>query len=202
MGHPLPDERVSALAFEVEKIHHGMPSGIDNTVVTFCRPVYFQRGQTDYDPIIETFQIVAPFTIVIGDTGIASPTALTVEDVRRRWQTDKAHYENTFDAIGEITKRARQSLQISSGKMPKFLRTLGDLMNQNHELLTKIGVSSSELENLVAAARQAGALGAKLSGAGRGGNIIALAPSEIATQIAQALQTAGAKRTILSTIGG
>jgi len=201
VGYHLPDERVSALAFEVEKIHHGTPSGIDNTVVTYTRPVYFQRGQASHDPIIETLQVARPFTIVIGDTGIASPTALTVEDVRQRWQADKAHYEKIFDAIGEISQKAYQAIQSGSETMPKFLRTLGELMSQNHELLNRIGVSSSELECLVAAARQAGALGAKLSGAGRGGNIIALAPSEIATQIIQALQTAGAKRTILSTVG-
>jgi mevalonate kinase len=201
VGNPLPDERVSALAFEVEKIHHGTPSGIDNTVVTYARPVYFQRGQAGRDPIIEAFQVARSFTIIIGDTGIATPTALTVEEVRQRWQTDKAHYEKIFDAIGAISQKAYQAIQSGSETMAEFLKTLGELMNQNHELLTRIGVSSPELECLVAAAQQDGALGAKLSGAGRGGNMIALAPSENAARIAQALQTAGAKHTILSTVG-
>ncbi len=68
-GHPLPDEKVSALAFEIEKIHHGTPSGIDNTVVTYSMPVYFVKGKP-----IETLQVRRPFTIVIGDTGVSSPT--------------------------------------------------------------------------------------------------------------------------------
>ncbi len=45
LGKPLPNERISEMAYEIEKIHHGTPSGIDNTVVTFQKPVYFQRGE-------------------------------------------------------------------------------------------------------------------------------------------------------------
>ena len=77
---------------------------------------------------------------------------------------------------------------------------LGELMNQNHALLQEMTVSSPELDHLVNAARKAGALGAKLSGGGRGGNMIALVKPEIAEAVSRSLKEAGAKNTIITTI--
>jgi mevalonate kinase len=185
LGYPLPDEQVSALAFEVEKIHHGTPSGIDNTVVTYAQPVYFVKGQ-----LVETFQVAQPFTIIIADTGISAPTKESVGDVRRAWQADPQTYERLFAAAGSIARTARQAIE--SGH-PEWM---GPLMNENHELLQKMGVSSPELDRLVKAAQKAGARGAKLSGGGRGGNMIALAEGDQTEVISLALQTAGAVRTI------
>lgn len=190
LGAPLDDEQVNKLAYDVEKIHHGTPSGIDNTVVTYAKPVYFVRQQP-----IETFNIAKPFSIIIADTGIASPTALAVGDVRKAWGADPAHYEQLFSAIGSITRTARQAIE--SG----FPERLGPLMNENHELLIEMGVSSRELDRLVTTAQASGALGAKLSGGGRGGNMIALVNAEDAEAISQALQKAGAVRTITTVLG-
>ena len=189
LGHPLPDEQVSALAYEVEKIHHGTPSGIDNTVVTYARPVYFVRraaphagpppgGERGSTPLIETFAVPRPFTIVIGDTGIPAPTRETVADVRRGWESDPARYERLFAAAGSIAKAARQAIEDGHPER------LGPLMDENHALLRKMGVSSPELDVLVRAAKSAGALGAKLSGGGRGGNMIALVGQRIEQRIA------------------
>lgn len=189
LGQPLSDEQVSALAFEVEKLHHGTPSGIDNTVITYVRPVYFVRGQP-----IQTLQVAQPFTIVIGDTGISSPTAIAVGDVRRLWGEKPAHYESLFDSAGQIARQARQAIE--SGRPEE----LGALMDANHSLLQEMGVSSPELDRLVSAARTSGARGAKLSGSGRGGNMIALASPETASLIANALSAAGAYRTIVTTV--
>ncbi len=189
LGHPLPDEKVSALAYEVEKIYHGTPSGIDNSVVTFAKPVYFVKGRP-----IETLKVRRPFTLVIGDTGVSSPTAAAVGEVRKAWQAGKAQYEAYFDSAGAIADSARQAIE--SG----VVELLGPLMDANHGVLRKIGVSSPELDALVLAARRAGAWGAKLSGAGQGGNMIALAPPERADAIAGALQKAGAARTIVTQI--
>ena len=187
LGHPLPDEQVSALAFEVEKIHHGTPSGIDNTVITFARPVYFIKDKT-----IETFDIAKPFTIIIGDTGLASPTRESVGDVRKGWQIDLQKFETLFSAVGSITKFARYAIETGHSEQ------LGPLMNKNHNLLQEMGASSAELDRLVNAAREAGALGAKLSGGGRGGNMIALVESRNASFVAKSLRDAGAKRTIVT----
>jgi len=189
LGCELPDERVSALAYEVEKLHHGTPSGIDNTVVTYALPVYFVRGQP-----LHVLRLPAAFTLVIGDTGVPSLTAAAVGDVRRRWQADPARYEALFDEIGTLAQAARAVIE--SGRPHK----LGPLMDANHAVLQAIGVSSPELDRLVDAARSAGALGAKLSGGGRGGNMLALARLRDARRVAEALHAAGSARTLITTV--
>jgi mevalonate kinase len=189
LGQPLSDEQVSALAFEIEKLHHGTPSGIDNTVVTYARPVYFVKGQPP-----ETFKVGAPFTVVIGDTGVAASTKAAVSDVRSLWQTAPGRWEDVFDQVGEIARQARAAIE--SGDVS----ALGPLMDANQVLLQRMSVSSPELERLLSAARAAGAQGAKLSGGGRGGNMIALVAKEKAPAVAEALQSAGAKRTIITRV--
>ncbi|MFZ5884975.1 MAG: mevalonate kinase [Chloroflexota bacterium] len=187
---PMTDEEVNAFAYEIEKIHHGTPSGIDNTVITYAKPVYFVRGQP-----IETFTVGQPFTLVIGDTGIPAPTKESVGDVRKLWEADKERWEEVFDRIGRIVKEARE--QIERGKW----KELGGLMNDNHALLQQMTVSSPELDRLVEAARKAGALGAKLSGGGRGGNMIALVKPPDVEAVVRSLKEAGAKNTIVTQIG-
>ena len=189
LGHPLNDEQVSELAYEVEVIHHGTPSGIDNSVITYAKPVYYVKGKT-----IETLQVKDAFTLVIGDTGIQSPTANVVGDVRQAWEKARDQFDGLFDAIGAITASAREAVE--AGK----INSLGSLMDENHALLRRFSVSSPELDGLVEAARSAGALGAKLSGAGRGGNMIALVTPESSENVAKALVNAGAIRTILTEI--
>ncbi|MBW8009740.1 MAG: mevalonate kinase [Chloroflexi bacterium] len=190
LGSVLPDETVSDIAFQVEKIHHGTPSGIDNTVVTYQKPVYFVSGQP-----LELLSIPKPFYLVIGNTGISSSTAAAVGDVRKAWEADKETYEAIFTEVGEIATQARGLIE---GGEPEGL---GPLMDQNHELLIEMGVSSPELNVLVGAARNSGSLGAKLSGAGRGGNMIALVQKENTVNVAEALMAAGAINTISTLIG-
>jgi len=189
LGLPLTDGQVSQLAYGTEALYHGTPSGIDNTVVTSACPVYFVKGQS-----IETLRVGAPFTIVIGDTGIPAPTKESVGDVRRLWERDLDYWEKVFDEVGGLAKRARSAIETGDATL------LGDLMNQNHKLLQTMTVSSPELDRLVHVARSVGALGAKLSGGGRGGNMIALVKPDRAEIIANALRTVGAKNTILTTI--
>ncbi|MBU4225791.1 MAG: mevalonate kinase [Chloroflexi bacterium] len=184
---PLSDEQVNSLAFEVERLYHGTPSGIDNTVITYARPVFFVKGQP-----IEPLRVGWPFTIVIGDSGIPSPTKETVGDVRRKWEADPQPVEKIFDQIGVVVHEARQAIEI--GNIP----ALGSLMDENHALLREMGVSSAALDRLTEAARKSGALGAKLSGGGRGGNMIAVVSKEDAPAVADALMSAGARRTIIT----
>ncbi len=189
IAYPLTNEQVNDLVFEIEKLHHGTPSGIDNTVITYNMPVYFIKGQP-----VETFKTGKPFTIVIADTGIPALTKESVGDVRRLWLKDTNYFENIFNEIAQISLIARRSIE--SGR-PELL---GELMDHNHSLLQEMTVSSAELDNLVTAARSAGALGAKLSGGGRGGNMIALVEQAKAESVAGALISAGAKRTIIAEI--
>jgi mevalonate kinase len=177
----LNDARISELAFEVERIHHGTPSGIDNTVVAFDRPIFFQRGQP-----AEPLTVGAACRFLIADTGTAAPTAEAVGRVRRRWEADPKALEAAFDEIARLVLEARQALL--DGAAPR----LGQAMQRNHGLLVDLGVSSRELDRLVEAAHDAGSLGAKMSGGGLGGHMIALVTPERQEAVARALQASGA----------
>jgi mevalonate kinase len=189
LDHSMTVEEVNAFTYEIEKLHHGTPSGIDNTVVTYARPVYFVKGQS-----IEIFSVAEPFTIVIADTGISAPTKESVGDVRRLWMNNKSRWEMVFDKIGEISFTARRAIEAGKPEL------LGELMNENHALLQELTVSSPELDGLVEAARHAGAWGAKLSGGGRGGNMIALVDADGAETVAFSLKEAGATNTIITQV--
>jgi mevalonate kinase len=206
-GRELPAAQISALVYESERRLHGTPSGIDNTVVAFEQPIWFQRAirqqssaaspiGANASPQSSSFlPIAAPFTLVIGDTGVRSPTRGPVGALRQRRQEQPARYEALFDQVGEIVAGARAAL--ASGDTA----ALGPLLSANHELLGALGVSSPELDRLVRAALAAGSLGAKLSGAGWGGVMLALAPDAEATPaIAAALTGAGAARVLTTSV--
>ncbi|MCP4422937.1 MAG: mevalonate kinase [Chloroflexi bacterium] len=178
------DEWVSNLTYQVEKIHHGTPSGIDNTVVSYERPVYFVRQE----PVnrIEPFGTKRPLRFLVADSGVSSSTKMVVADVRCLWQINRSQFEALFDGCGRIAQAARAAIE--GGQVEE----IGRLMSENQQFLQEMTVSSPKLETLVAAAMQAGALGAKLSGAGRGGNMIALVTAEMETAVRQALLNAGA----------
>lgn len=195
LGLRLPEDRVSDLAYEVEKIHHGTPSGIDNSVVTYARPIYFERQPVSGEKRLETLPVGQPFTLVIGDSGVLSSTARAVGSVRESWKANPQYFESIFLQIGELVRKARRTIEAGD------LQTLGFLMGENQALLNEIGVSSEELDRLVRAALRAGALGAKLSGAGLGGNMIALVAAEKADKMANVLKSAGAVRTYITRIG-
>jgi mevalonate kinase len=191
LGHSLSAAEVSDLVFEVERIHHGTPSGIDNTVIAYEQPVYFVRGESSGPVLIS---VGAPFTLLIADTGLPSLTRCLVGRVRGEWQRNPTRYQALFKSIGDIVRDARR--RIESGEVD----SLGPLMNENHAILTELGVSSAILDGLVGAAQAAGASGAKLSGAGQGGSMLALVNDETAHNVAAALMTAGAVGVIHTTV--
>jgi mevalonate kinase len=176
-------EVVSDLTYEVEKIHHGTPSGIDNTVVAWEQPVSFVRGQPP-----RTFTIAEPFRLLIADSGATASTREAVAGVRRRYEEAPASYLNLFDRMGAVARAAREAIE--EGRLAE----LGPLLDENHALLRRIGVSLPLLDELVAAARAGGAAGAKLTGGGLGGNVIALVTGESEGRVAAALREAGAVR--------
>jgi mevalonate kinase len=193
-GHPLGDAEVAALVYEGERAYHGTPSGIDNTVVSYEQPIWFVRGTNNAPPIIEPLRIRTPFSLVIGDTGVRAPTYITVGGVRERWQRNAQHFNARFAQIGAVADAARAAF--ANGQIEQ----LGRLFDQNQALLEEIGVSSPELDHLIDAARAAGALGAKLSGGGGGGIMIAVATAETAPTIQAALHAAGAVRVLHTTV--
>jgi len=206
LGQQLAPAEISALVYASEQRFHGTPSGIDNTVIAYEQPIWFVREPRTENqelraessdssvvlhpssPLIVPIAIATPFTLLIGDTGIRSATRLPVGAVRQRWQAETERFEALFDQVGAIVARAREVLE--HGDIP----ALGLLLSHNHHLLQQIGVSSRELDALVGAALTAGALGAKLSGAGRGGVMLALVTPDTRARVAAALELAGAKR--------
>lgn len=187
------NERVSDLTFEVERLLHGTPSGIDNTVVAHEKPVYFVREEPRNR--IETVIVARPLRLLVADTGVTSVTKSVVGNVRRQWQADPQRFERIFDGCGHIADLARRAIERGA------VRELGRLMIENQALLREMTVSSMELDQLVAVATSAGSLGAKLSGAGRGGNMIALVTKANEEDVRRALLSAGATSVMRSTLG-
>jgi len=189
LGTSPEDLVISDLAFQLEKISHGDPSGIDNSVIAYEKPIYYVREKP-----IELLKVGRAFTIVIGNSGVKSATKVAVAAVRERYQSSPIKFEYLFQKIGAISNEAR--INIESGN----INVIGEKMIENHKLLQELGVSCPELDNLVEAGIHAGAIGAKLCGGGLGGNIIALAGDDAAAQIADALLIAGAVKTYITII--
>jgi mevalonate kinase len=190
-GHSLSPDEISDLAYEVEKLHHGTPSGIDNKVISHQKPVYFVREQP-----MEFLDIKKSTLWLIADTGEKTPTYETVSAVQALFQEKPEQYQQVFDQIGLITKKAKDALINGDSTL------LGQLMNANQSLLEQLEVSSIKIENLINAALNAGALGAKLSGGGRGGNVIVLVEEDSRKNVAFALIQAGAQGLITTQLPG
>ncbi len=142
LGQRLTDDQVSSRAFEIEKIHHGTPSGIDNTVVTYQKPLYYRKGEQ-----FRFLNIPIPFTILVADSGRPGNTLAAVEQVRQGWLTDPDKYNRIFSSIGKITEKALD--QIQSGAP----RELGPLMDLNQNLLRELEISTPVLDDLIQSAR-------------------------------------------------
>jgi mevalonate kinase len=130
--------------------------------------------------------------LLVADTGVVSVTKDVVGDVRRQWQADPRRFERLFDSCGQVARAARRALE--NGDIGR----LGQLMVENQSYLREMTVSSPELERLIEAALAAGALGAKLSGAGRGGNMITLVEAGGETAVQAALASSGATNVLTS----
>ena len=180
---------VSELVYAGEVFYHGTPSGIDNTVVAYDRPVWFVRGRPP-----EVFTPGAPFLLAIADSGVPSSTRAMVAGVRQRRDADPARYDAWFDEIAELVLAARTAIETGAPAR------LGPLFDRNQTLLAQIDVSTPLLDRLVQAARRTGAAGAKLSGGGGGGNLIALVDATTAPAVVAALQAAGAVRVLVTTV--
>jgi hydroxymethylglutaryl-CoA reductase len=177
----LRNEEVNRLAFESEKMAHGNPSGLDNTLACYGKALVFRAGDP---PLVEPLNIVKPIPAVIGMTGLEGLTATTVGRVREAWQQDNKLYERIFDQIDALTLRGIQAIQDND------LPTLGELMNICQGMLNALQVSTPELEKLCAIAREHGALGAKLTGGGGGGSIVAICAGDT-EPVVSAIRAAG-----------
>jgi mevalonate kinase len=176
------DERVNRAAFAGERVFASNPSGIDNTVATYGKTVWYRRGER---PSWE-FLRVPPLRLVVGSSGMPSLTREQVEKVARVREGDRRSFEQVCRAAAEVAVEAREALKNED------LAGLGRWMDRSHGLLSAVGVSNPELDEMVSVCRRNGALGAKLTGAGGGGCMLALAGEEIdANRIAASLRRSG-----------
>ena len=176
----LSDEEVNGMAFESEKIAHGNPSGIDNTMATFGQPLIYRTGEP---PLVERLNINESFSLVVGFSRHEGVTAKTVRNVREGWRKNTAMYEKIFDDIDDLVLKSVTAIQNNDFAL------LGQMMNFCQGLLNALQVSNPELERLIGLAREAGALGAKLTGGGGGGAMVALVKKE--SEVAEAIESEG-----------
>jgi mevalonate kinase len=180
LGLEFSKQDIFRIALEAERVVHGTPSGVDPAIATFGGTLLFQVD-TGFKPL----EVKTDIPLVIGNTGVERSTKIQVEKVRETMDSFPQIADPLRKAAREIVLRAVTALQEND------LETLGRLMNINHALLYGIGVSDESLEWLTNAARKAGALGAKLTGAGGGGCMIALARPERLENVSEAIMRAG-----------
>ncbi|MFH0862042.1 MAG: mevalonate kinase [Candidatus Altiarchaeota archaeon] len=184
LGYDEP--RINEVAYEGEKGYHGKPSGIDNTAAVYGGLIWFQKNLSGGANTMDLLRMPKPVEIVLGNTGLTSSTKEVVEDVKNAREADRKKYDKIFSDYSEIAAAAKASL------LKGDMKAVGYLMDKNHELLQEMGLSCDELEELVDAANENGALGAKLTGTGRGGLMIALTPGKVLQEkVANAIEKEG-----------
>lgn len=177
----LTNQECFEIAQVAERYAHGTPSGLDARTVLAAEPIHFHNG------LVRPVTIGTELTFVLADSGVPGSTATAVAGVRAMHDTDLGTARRIIAALAELATQGEHWLRAGN------LADLGAGMNAAHEHLRTLGVSVPELNHLVAAARSNGAFGAKLTGGGLGGCILALAPTPAAApEIAAALRAAGA----------
>ena len=186
LGIQISDEKINQIAYEAEKAYAGNPSGIDNTAATYGGLMWFKKDMAGGLDKIEKLHMRRPIEIVIGSSGKVANTKAMVEGVADRKKKNPEKYNSFFKQAESVAIAGRKALENYD------LKKIGDLMNENHRLLQEIGASSKELDFLVELARKQGAFGAKLTGGGGGGCIIALTPGKgLQGQVLSAIKSLG-----------
>jgi hydroxymethylglutaryl-CoA reductase len=192
LGLGLDDARINAIAFESEKLAHGSPSGIDNTLATFAEPMLFCKDGGLHYEVVEPAG-TPPLVIAWGEE--TGRTSNMVAGVRARRAAALPYFESLFDSMDRLSRDGAELLAAGDWT------ALGGLMNICQGLLNAIGVSTPQLERMISLARQSGAVGAKLTGAGGGGSIVALCPAAV-DEVSRALQYGGYSTFIPGRPGG
>jgi len=180
------DYQINKAAFEGETAGSGTPSGIDNTAATYGGFLYFKKNITGGENQITPVKIKQPIEIVLGNTGKTALTKEVVGDVKTQKENDPDAMQKIFDNYNLVVESAKKAIASFD------LKKLGELMTQNQILLRQINVSCKESEDIISAALTAGALGAKITGTGRGGLVICLTPGiELQDRVAKAIKAKG-----------
>lgn len=180
-GLGLDDDAINDIAYEGEKGYHGNPSGLDNTCSTYGTLITFRRDPAGNQ--ISKLELDEKVEMVMANTGVAADTKAVVAGVRERKDREPEKYEQVFEDYESVVEEALGALKAADWKR------VGELMDRNQELLRAIEVSHPKLEELIQTAKSAGAYGAKITGGGAGGYMVALTPGkELQEKVASALK--------------
>lgn len=189
-GVSASDDEIFKLTQTAECVAHGRSSGLDATATAASWPVRFSRGCFD------RMEINMRAWLVLADSGCKGMTRETVEALRSRLESNPVEVGAQLNKLGEIAAVAEDDLAFGR------IENMGKQMTFAHRILADLGVSTAKLDTLVDAACKHGALGAKLTGGGGGGCVIALADSEdAAKRVSEAFKNAGACDTWIVNIG-
>jgi mevalonate kinase len=188
-GRTLDTAEELRLGRRLEAIFHGHPSGIDPAAAALGTCFRFVRGEP---PTVTPLRLPGALPLVIAFGERARSTGAAVTALRARWEADRPRHERLFDDIGAVVEQGMRAVEQGD------LTALGHAFDENQTLLERLGVSETGAEALITVARRSGALGAKLTGGGAGGAIVALASD--APRVAAALEGAGA-RTLVVQVG-
>jgi hydroxymethylglutaryl-CoA reductase len=177
----LDDERINSIAYSCEKLAHGTPSGVDNVLATYAKPMLFSNA---HGLRFDALELAATPPLIIAHSSQPGMTYAQVAGVRARHTLRPAHYDAIFDEIDALSLAGAIALQQAD------YAELGALMNICHGLLNALEVSTAEIESIVSLARSAGACGAKLTGGGGGGSVVILCPGAV-DAVTAALAAAG-----------
>ncbi|MBO3802825.1 MAG: mevalonate kinase [Candidatus Brockarchaeota archaeon] len=180
LGLDLGLDEIAKLAGEGEKKVHYNPSGVDVEIAVRGGAMVYEKGRP-----IERVAYPEGMKLVIGFSGVSRRTGDMVRRVAEFAESSKDRFEICLKSIGEVTSRMRASLASSD------LAELGRMMTLNHALLCLLGVSTETLDGLVNSAISSRALGAKLTGAGGGGSIVAVCPPGEEGEVARKISESG-----------
>jgi mevalonate kinase len=176
----LSKEEIFRLGYEINLRVQGVGSGFDIAAATIGGTLYFVTGGKVIQPIKLT-----QLPLVVGYSGVKADTPTIVRQLKEKIDKDKNYYEKIFDQIQQIVEKGKIALENND------LKEAGNLMNENHQLLKKLGVSTEKLDQMCQAATKSGAYGAKLSGAGGGDCMIALVESKNRLSVEKAIESVG-----------
>lgn len=189
-GVALSPEETFELVQVAEHVAHGTSSGLDAHAVRSLSPLRFQAGMPT--PV----RVGAPMAFVIADSGTSGSTSAAVGGVRMLRKTRPALIDGIIDSLAGLAESAIDALGAGDAN------ALGATMLSGHEHLARLGVSAPALDALVAAAADGGAYGAKLTGSGLGGCVLALVDPDQADAVSDAMMAAGAAQTLRTTLPG
>ena len=184
------EDEIFALTQSAERVAHGRPSGLDATATSASWPVRFSSGE------FSRMEINMRAWLILADSGCKGMTRVTVDALRARMDAKPDAVKNQLDELGAIANQAAEDLAFGRAA------NMGARMTRAHRILADLGVSTPQLDELVQTACDYGALGAKLTGGGGGGCVIALADTEdTAERVSAALRAAGACGTWIVDLG-